>query len=186
MKKKQDPTRKIKRLHSELMDVYFGNIKIVRCVKCDKKINIDKILEHRKQFSKVFKKHELDLQYPILLISGAFITSVPYVLCRKCQYDTYRFLGKIPDIHDEDTFPQIYSRVVNVDDFMSQLKGEIKTKWQIHYKKKTYPNSKKIYDSLLRKAISAYLKKYPDTPHSKGTLFKTIKSVKCPHEAEIL
>jgi len=41
MKKKQDQTRKIKRIHSQLMDIYFDGIKIMRYIKCKKNKNQD-------------------------------------------------------------------------------------------------------------------------------------------------
>lgn len=186
MKKKQDPIRKIKKLHSQLMDIYFDGIKMIQCTKCGKKINMNKILECRKQFCKVSKKYEFDSQYPILLVNSAFITSTPYVLCKNCQYDLYRFIGKIPDIHDDKVFPQILSVLVHADVAISQLEGKTKTRWLIHYQKKTYQNSKKQYNSLLRKAVSKYLKKYPDIPYSKNTLFKIIKSSRLSLKADIL
>lgn len=131
------------------------------------------------------KNHKIgisDSAFPFGIVHGMFQSSHPLVLCRICQFDVYRFMGKIPDLDDHKVFPQRYSSYSTPDEMIASLESKKHPKYKIHYKNKKYQDSPKKFNELLLQSVKAYLKKYPHVRYSIQQLLRIIKNYKL-HDA---
>lgn len=180
--KKQKESNKrysrIIKISDELLELHFGNLKDVKCERCNKKIKIKQDLECRKIWKKGFNIKGVSFHDSALhfgTIPKLFNSSKPYVLCKDCRYDIYRFMGKIPDIIDSTTFPQHLFSANSPDELFRSIR---KQKGEIKYKKKEYPYTAKKLETLRKEAVKSYLKKYPYVKYTIAELLAICKSHK--------
>ena len=173
--------RKIKLL-GELNTIQFGHLKKVDCVKCKKTIEVKKILECRNQWITAMNKNKTlgtsDSEFPFGIVQSGFQSTRPFIVCKSCRDDIYRFMGKIPDLYDSDIFPQKLSTSLSIDKFMDELKSTKKPVYHIRFGKKEYKDSPGMYDKLLNKAVKSYVKKYPYIKFTENHLIKILKNHK--------
>jgi len=173
--------RKVK-LVNELHDLQFSKITTLKCSKCKNKIEIKKLLDCRNKFLSAMNSNRKigtsDSEFPFGIVQGIFVSSPPLVLCKGCQYDVYRFMGKIPDLHDPTVFPQRSTKAEDIDKFFDNLKSKKPTKYELHYKNKKYTNTPKKYDALVIQSVKRYIKKYPYIKYTQKQLVGIIKSYK--------
>jgi hypothetical protein len=125
------------------------------------------------------------------LIVGRITTMLKHpVACKVCSYKIIRVAGVIPERYDSDTFPQVVTGGLEVDEMMERLRSKKpkKHKWFIMYKKKKdVPHTKALYDKYLTEACKKYLKKFSETPYNLKQLkqyFKTVGLKSHPLEFE--
>lgn len=180
--------RKIK-IISELNEIIFGKVKTTKCTKCKKTIEVKKLLDCRNEWLTHMHKNKKmgisDSQFPFGIVQSMFQSTNPLVLCKQCQYDVYRFMGKIPDLHSHEVFPQRYSSYSSADAMIVSLESKKHPKYQIHYKNKKYKDSPKKYDKLLLESVKAYIKKYPHVKYSEKQLVRIIKNYKLQDSVSI-
>jgi len=173
--------RKIK-IINELNQLIFGKVKTAKCTKCRKTIEVKKLLDCRNKWLDAMNSRKTiatsDSEFPFGTVQGIFQSTNPFVLCKECQYEVYRFMGKIPDLLSSRTFPQKLSEAVAVEDFVKELKSDKPAKYKIHYKKKKYPDTPKKYNELVAKSVKEYIKKYPYIKYSEKQLVRIIKNYK--------
>lgn len=172
--KKYNRTRKIS---DELLVLHFGGIKDAKCTRCNKKINISQNLECRKKQNNMFKGRNFnsDTGLHFGLISKIFYSVRPFAVCCKCQYDIYRFMGKIPDIMDSSVFPRHLLSVKTPKDLLKSFKNSTS---KIHYQSREYPYTAKKLEQFRKEAVKAYLKKYPYVKYTYPQLLAIVKSSK--------
>ncbi len=169
-------------INNELTGLIFGKVKTVKCVKCKKNIEVKKLLDCRtKWITQMNSNKKLgisDSEFPFGIVQGMFQSSHPLVLCKLCQYDVYRFMGKIPDLYASSVFPQRATTGLSIDKFFEELKSKQPTIYEISYKGKKYKDSPKKYNQLLLQSVKVYLKKYPYMKYSEKQLVRILKNYK--------
>lgn len=182
-------SKKVKILN-ELSELVFGKVKTAKCTKCKKTIEVKKLLDCRNKWLTAMNSNKklstADTEFPFGIVQGVFQSTNPLVLCKECQYDVYRFMGKIPDLYSSSTFPQKLSKGVAVKDFVKELESNKPTKYNIHYKKKEYPDTPKKYDELVAKSAKEYVKKYPYIKYTEKQLVRIIKSYKHAEKVSVM
>ena len=166
--------RKIQKLSTQLRKIQFPKDKSnIECIRCKKKL--------------VGKNDCFDCLFGTLTFSSyddislratgnnhfmlsTFPDDIPSLFCKKCNEYLMRAIGFVPEISDEDHFPQQGRRYSIAD-----LENKTNPGKKIYYKKKTYPFGRKKYDTLLKLACRQYVKKYPEFTFSSSQLFKKIK-----------
>lgn len=184
--KKQKENNKIYekkvQLANKLSDLQFAKVTTLKCTKCKKTIQVKKMLDCRAKWNAHMNKNRKmgisDSAFPFGVVQGMFVSSRPLVLCNTCQFDVYRFMGKIPDMDSHKVFPQRYSTYSTPDEMMASLKSKKHPVYKIHYKNKKYKNSPKKFNELLLQSVKAYLKKYPHVRYSVNQLLRIIKNYK--------
>ena len=166
--------KKIK-LSEELINLHFGKVNNTKCTRCNNKIKFAHFINCRKKFRKSFKIRGSigDSGISFGLIPKLFSSARPFVVCKKCMDDIYRFMGRVPDIIDVRVFPQ---HLISVNNPTDLLKSSKKSDSKIHYKKRKYTYTKQKLEQLRKEAVSAYLKKYPYVKFTAVQLFRICKS----------
>ena len=182
--------RKIKLL-GELNTIQFGHLKKVDCVKYKKTIEVKKILECRNQWITAMNKNKTlgtsDSEFPFGIVQSGFQSTRPFIVCKSCRDDIYRFMGKIPDLHDEDVFPQKLVTYNNPNEALKGLIGKDNEKdYHIRFGKREFKNNAGVFDKLLTKSVKAYIKKYPYIKYTEKQLIKALKAYHKYEEFDVL
>ena len=170
------------RLIEKLNELNFGKLKETKCEKCTKTIKVQKMLDSRKQWLGAMNRNKKlgssDSEFPFGVIQSGFQSSHPLIVCKDCRDAIFRFMGKIPDLHDYKVFPQRLSEAVEFSKFMEHLKSKKKTKFHILYGKRKFKDTPRTYNKLLKESVKRYIKKYPYIKFTEKQLIGILKNYK--------
>jgi hypothetical protein len=160
-----------------IADILINHQKDPKCIKCQKKIIIpEQCLTHSIKGMKMGKSkiNNSLASLPFSFISGMFVDDPYNLLCDNCTNFIKRSIGIIPERWDSKWFPQMSTPL----SFDTSGKRKEKVKWTIRYKKKDYPHTKQLQSKFMDEGVKAYLKEFPECPHSITKLKRLLNGYK--------